>query len=201
MEPTMSRTVLFVLLCVAGCGRDAAPSVAPATTTIDRASLRLILQARHPEDLPGRAALLRHPGVVDALAEMARSDDHLMVRRRAALSLGHLAPIDPRAEQILVALATDAPEIEVRAAALTGLGLCDLEVRADLRRIVEAQATSPDVRLASAAVTALASAPSGKAVLLRVQANTAVPAPARRLAAERLGMPVTTPRAVAVRVP
>jgi hypothetical protein len=113
----------------------------------------------------------------------------MIVRRRAATALGELAVDDPVAERWLVDLLEEAPQVDVRAAALRGLGRCDLDGRADLRAAVEAYAFAPEVQVAYAAVAALRGHPAARATLDRVVAAEAVDGRVRALAAQGFSQP------------
>ena len=192
----MMRTNLFLLtlLCLAACGRAEDPAV------VDIEGVRELLGARHLEDLPGRAALERHPGAALALRELAWHDDALLVRRRAATTLGTLAPVEPQAERFLVELAA-APDPDLRAAALLGLARCDLDGRADLRALVAAHAFAPEVQVAYAAVAALRGHAAARPLLGRVVIAPGVDVRVRSLASTSLGgARAAPPRAVATRV-
>jgi hypothetical protein len=177
----MNKLFLAFFFLVA-CAREDEP-IAAAPAAASTGELRSLLTARHPKDLPGKAALVRHPGAVETLRELAWHDDKLMIRRRAADTLGVLAADDPVAEKYLVEL-LDAPEATTRAGALHGLGRLDLAARPELRARIEAHVDSPDLQVAFAAVGAL---DHDSPVLTRVADGTALDPRVRQLAARRLG--------------
>ena len=183
-----TRTMVALLICLGGCGRAVEPE--PEPENVDVATVRTLLLAWHGKDLPDANVLARHPGAAAALHELAWKDERMIVRRRAATALGELAPGDPVAERWLVEI-LEAPEVtaDLRAAALRGMGRCDLDGRADLRAAVEAHAFAPEVQVAYAAVAALRGRPAARATLERVVADGMVDERVRSFAAQGFSQP------------
>ena len=177
---------LSLVACDRGDAGPAAPAeVAEPSPKLDAVEqVHRLLLARHPQDLPDRAALERIDGAPVALAQIMRTDPQLVVRARAAELFAAYA--DHREEAMAVVRDPAVPS-KVRAAAL--LGLSAAEPDAGVRTLVVEVATGADPRLAVEATELTARSPAfaaQKAELLahpslapELRARLAAPAPGR----------------------
>ena len=118
----------------------------------DRPSVRVLLKARHADDLPDRAALDAHDDAMGQLMALSKEDDELIVRERALLLLA-LYPESETARARLIEVATGTDHAKLRAAAFRGLQPWAAEE--EVIALAKAAADDPDARVQAAAAALL----------------------------------------------
>jgi HEAT repeat protein len=178
------RWCLWVMLLGACAPAEPPPAaeVAAKEPADPTKRLRHLLRARHPEDLPDRAALARIPDAEQALRTVATTDEDLIVRARAADLLG-LFDTEENVAFLLALSGDTTAHGKLRAAAILGLGRTDLSRHASVAPALLTLARSGDPRLGPEAAAVLAAAPSAAAVVGELRRDEAL-APAVRAALE-----------------
>jgi len=146
--------------------------VAPTEVPPEHLTVRGLLLSRDGFIRPGRDVLDVHEGAWHALVWLAVSDDMLMVRERALLTLA-LYPDAPTAE--VCAGHLDAEHAKVRAGAVRCLAGQDLAASEALRLSLEQALLDEDVRPGIAAAEVLAPVESARPALERALGDEAVP--------------------------
>ena len=147
--------------------------------------IRPLLQARHAEDLPDRAALEQHPDPEAALRWLAEHDELMLVRARSLDLLG-LWDTDDNAA-FLLAMATDTERhVKLRTAAILGLKRTELSTRNDVVEALFAIAADTEPRAAVEAVGALAPVASARPALESLAAREGLDATVSAALAEAL---------------
>lgn len=158
--------MFWLLLACAGKSEGVEPEVAveepvPAvevvevvevTPTEQAPSVRVLLKARHADDLPDRAALEAHEDALDQLIALSREDDELIVRERALLLLA-LYPESDTARALLIEVAAGTDHAKLRAAAFRGL--VPWAGEDEVRALASTAAEDPDARVQAAATALL----------------------------------------------
>jgi hypothetical protein len=191
LSPSRSALLALCLLSTA-CGSRTSPTT-PATTST-RATpaavldavpadpsvqqVRVMLQARHTDDLPDRSSLDAVPDALAALRVLAETDE-LMVTRARALSLIGLYDQPTTTAYLLDVVSDDSAHGKLRAAAMQGLGRTALSVHPEARAALEALTRSDDLRLATEAVTALQGVPESAELLSALKDDATVPSAVR----------------------
>lgn len=135
--------------------------------------LRGLLQARHPEDLPDKAAMDVH-GAPGTLQWLASNDAMLIVRERALLGLRYYS--DAPSQALCAEVFGSDAHAKLRAASVTCLGGSDLAADAPLREKLITALRDPDPRVGVAAARVLAEVPAARPALEAASTDPAVQA-------------------------
>ena len=137
--------------------------------------LRALLLARHPEDLPDKAAMDLH-GAPDALHWLATDDEMMIIRTRALTSLAQYD--DPASTALCTGVFQEEDvHAKLKAAAIRCLAAADLMADATLRNQLLASVRDTDPRVGLASVEVLSSVPAAESGLKAAAEDPAVTAP------------------------
>ena len=175
----------MLILLGLGCAK-ATPTVTPATlepgpsvespeVEVPESAQRLrgLLGARHPEDLPDKAAMDVN-GAPAALHWLAQNDAMLIIRERALLGLRYYS--DAPSQALCTGVFGSEAHAKLRAAAVTCLAGSDLAADGALGgRLIEAL-RDPDPRVGVAAARVLAEVPAAREAIERASKDPAVDA-------------------------